>query len=162
VGDVGMKIEDVPTAGDLMQWLVDRGVTIKDAHDAVNKAMVFGAGAKRARRETAQGSIFGDSAIAPPKPAKPKKVKRRWPDDFTLTDELIRFAKERGFERGQHVGGIDWMWGKFRNRNLSRGEEYADWNAAWRTWVMNQVEYRNGGGRQGPGSVSIPHPDGRI
>jgi len=86
---------------------------------------------------------------------KPRKVATTWPEGFALDDRRRAFAKERGF--GEHE--INRMWERFRDRNQARGEQYANWDAAWRTWVNNQVEFKNRDRQQ---HTARDHIDGRL
>lgn len=73
----------------------------------------------------------------------PKKISTAIPDDFAMDAAMERFAAERGFD-GEEVRR---MFEKFCNHHRAKGSRFADWRAAWRTWVGNQVDYslqRNG------------------
>jgi hypothetical protein len=61
----------------------------------------------------------------------------------------------------EKCGTLDWQreWEKFVNHHLAKGTLMADWNAAWRTWCRNAVDFAakgNGGGNRGgrPGIVA--------
>jgi hypothetical protein len=102
--------------------------------------------------------------VLPPSPAKPAKPRRepkkaphRFPADFVLSDELLAFARERGFTAVE----IDSMWAKFSNHHKANGSEFVDWNAAWRTWVMRSVDYKNRDNR-GPGGGDRNRIDDRL
>ena len=113
---------NITCAADAISYLVERGLNTGDAEAVINQAVKNGA------------------AQAAPKKSKspPKQVLRPWPEDFTLTPELIKFAAERGFG----AAATQRMWERFRDRNQALGKEYASWPAAWRTWVNNQIEYK--------------------
>lgn len=85
-------------------------------------------------------------------PKAPKQVAIPWPEDFKLGDVQIKFAADRGFNEIE----MQRMWERFRDRNIAKGEKYVGqrgWEAAWRTWVNNQVEFKNRDNRgpRGPG-----------
>lgn len=87
-----------------------------------------------------QASLIAEAAQ--PKPAKTKRpamVKRRIPDDFALTADLITFARERGFAEAR----IRKMFDDFVNYYRASGKTWADWNAVWRTWVNRERDRLN-------------------
>ncbi len=57
-----------------------------------------------------------------------------FPDDFTLTDARRDWAAR---------GGIDaaYEFAKFRDHHRARGSVMKDWDAAWRTWCRNALEF---------------------
>lgn len=58
-----------------------------------------------------------------------------WPPDFTLTDERNQLGKEIGAE-------MPWEWNKFKDHHTAKGSRFVDWNAAWRTWLRNSVDFQ--------------------
>lgn len=74
------------------------------------------------------------TVVSPKKRSKPAMVKRRIPNDFALTDDLINFAKERGFAEQR----IKKMFEDFTNYYRASGKTWSDWNAVWRTWVNRE------------------------
>jgi len=71
------------------------------------------------------------------KSARAKKAQTAWPDDLTFGPNDRQFAEERGY-RGR---AADSLWDAFENHAKAKGLGYADWHAAWRTWVLNQVRF---------------------
>lgn len=67
------------------------------------------------------------------------------PDDFTLNETSITYAKERGVNITTELDG-------FRNYHAAKGSTYKDWQAAWRTWCGNSVKF---------GRATTPKPDDR-
>lgn len=147
-----------------MFYLERQGVSPDDAKAIITRVFCWGVSAATMRHE-----FSATPADAPPvkvraqKPAqipliadlaKPRQVARTWPADFTLTDALIKFATDRGFNQVE----AQRMWERFRDRNQAKGEKYADWNAAWRTWVNNQVEFKN----RDNNARKPDHIDGRL
>jgi len=95
-------------------------------------------------RETHASLLPADDRVVELRPkadkAKPKRAKKpetEWPEDLALTPDDRRFAEERGY-RGR---AADDLWQTFENHAKAKGLAYADWHAAWRTWVLNQVRY---------------------
>lgn len=92
---------------------------------------------------------------SPPQPQKrlrAKKSKRPLPDDFELDESMRQFAIER-------VPRIDCdaTFEHFKANALKNGNEYKDWVAAWRTWILSPYpKILHGQARDGPpGAVSI-------
>jgi hypothetical protein len=166
-----MDTSDLGTFSDVMFYLEQKGVGKDAARDIVTRVFMWGIAAAMDRlRPTRplpadvppvtpeQLSLIAEPpAPKPAKPPKPKQVARTFPEDFTLTEPLIVFAANRGFNPIE----TQRMWERFRDRNMAKGEKYADWNAAWRTWVNNQVEFRNRDGR-GPGGRDPNKHDDRL
>jgi Helix-turn-helix domain len=105
-------------------------------------------------------------------PTKPKvrdstpKARRRrqqttWPEGFHLDDHLAdHAAKKAGWDHGRAFAEFE----RFENFHRSKGTVFADWRAAWRTWVSNGVRFdRERAGKQGPvidqaGNPATPPP----
>jgi hypothetical protein len=137
--EVSAALNDIASTGDAIDYLVTKGFKPSEAVEFIGRITKIGKKTKAA-----------PAASSP----EPRKVKRPWPAEFALTDQLIKFATDRGFNPIE----ITRMWERFRDRNMSRGEQYADWNAAWRTWVNNQVEFKN----QRTQPRAPDHIDGRL
>jgi uncharacterized protein YdaU (DUF1376 family) len=97
-------------------------------------------------------SLFSSSLDSESK----KKVKREpraglritLPENWKLSEKGRAYAMERGFGHGR----IDKMATKFFNYHRGKGSKMADWEAAWRMWVENEIEYSNrDGGSNGTG-----------
>lgn len=79
------------------------------------------------------------------------------PDDWKLDDDGRCYALEHGFDTRAAVA----LGGAFRDFHRSRGNTMADWAAAWRTWVRNEVKFngrRNGNGAHGGSGPTPPRP----
>jgi hypothetical protein len=72
-----------------------------------------------------------------------KKNASQLPDDFTLNETSLAYAKDRGVNITTELDG-------FRNYHAAKGSTYKDWQAAWRTWCDNSVKF---------GRASAPKPD---
>jgi hypothetical protein len=74
-----------------------------------------------------------------------KQTRRR--RSTTLTDAMEQgwspgetgrhYAKQQGLTEQQTLAAFE----KFKAHHLAKGSAMADWNAAWRTWVLREVEY---------------------
>jgi hypothetical protein len=74
----------------------------------------------------------------PSLPKAPRaKARSRIPSDWSLSEEDIGYASDRGFG----VPQIDVMLERFRNHHAGKGSVMADWSAAWRTWVGNEIKF---------------------
>ncbi|HKU31081.1 MAG TPA: hypothetical protein VJQ60_11380 [Arthrobacter sp.] len=60
-----------------------------------------------------------------------------FPADFALTDEMRTWAEST-------APGIDlgFETEKFKDYHQSKGSTFKDWEAAWRTWMRNAVEFK--------------------
>lgn len=71
------------------------------------------------------------SGASAPKRSKPR---RRLPDDWAPTDAHRKYAAEHGID-------IDHEVGQFRAHAESKDRQQADWDAAFRTWLGNEVKW---------------------
>ena len=76
-------------------------------------------------------------------PAHPEKLKRVSikhviPGDLALSEKGRAFAAQRGFLNGT----VDAMWERFTSYHASKGTQSADFEASWRTWVLNQEQFQ--------------------
>jgi len=44
-------------------------------------------------------------------------------------------AKSAGVE-------MPWEWNKFKDHHQAKGSRFVSWDAAWRTWLRNAVDFR--------------------
>lgn len=83
---------------------------------------------------------------------KKRKPMTSVPEDFVVTKNMLAWALARGFNEIEVSTETE----KFIDRNISKGEIYADWNAAWRNWMRNALEFRNS--RRGPQYTQYTKP----
>jgi hypothetical protein len=57
-----------------------------------------------------------------------------WSADFTLTEEMERYAKEKGLNPVE-------TFESFKDYHEMHGSKFASWPAAWRTWCRNAVVF---------------------
>lgn len=74
-------------------------------------------------------------AIARQKKAPTNSRATTWPEDFTLTEERAGWAHDAG------ITDIAWEWNKFKDHALANGVTHKNWNAAWRYWIRNAIDY---------------------
>lgn len=65
-----------------------------------------------------------------------RKPKLQMPDIFPLSEKNRVYAGEKG------LGGIEQVFAKFKNYHQSKGSVFASWDAAWRTWVDNEISFK--------------------
>jgi hypothetical protein len=63
--------------------------------------------------------------------------KTGWPQDLTVNDELISIAVDQGYGPEE----AHRMFKRFKWHHLSKGNQFADWIAAWHAWVSNQLDF---------------------
>lgn len=72
-----------------------------------------------------------------PKSTRAKKSKpelTQWPENLELTPEGRRYAEVHGYRP-------DELWEQFRNKSLAKGWMHADWQHAWRNFVLQEVKF---------------------
>jgi hypothetical protein len=91
----------------------------------------------------------------PKKQRKPPAVETPLPADFTVTADMIAWAKERGIPPAIIARETE----KFKDGALARGRTYKDWPAAWRMWMQRIDDFpsNNGNGKHEP----LPQRAGR-
>lgn len=102
----------------------------------------------RARPSSSSSTSSSPSGLSESASAlsKPKGSRKRTaiPDDCPnefLKSEAVNYWKAQGGGQISLPVQVE----KFRNHHLSRGSVMADWDAAWRTWFHNSLEFANKG-----------------
>ena len=80
--------------------------------------------------------------------AKPPKRRCRIPPDWVPSDRNIQDAIDRQFS----ASDIENEACKFRDHHLAKASLFADWDAAWRTWLGNARKFGARGGMAGKAS----------
>jgi len=62
--------------------------------------------------------------------------KRAFPENYILDGVMRKFAQDRRVNAERE-------WEAFENYHRAKGTISADWNASWRTWVLNAVRFGN-------------------
>lgn len=144
--DRGMNI------GDLVERLVAKGIAIGEASEIIALAVAAGASTAPYRLKPKQRSLFAaeneDRAIRGKKPLRPM------PEPFPMTDKHREFAANKGFTNAEFI------FDQFKSHHRAKGSQFALWDSAWQTWILNQVKFNGGAPQQPrpPGSGG----DGRI
>lgn len=71
-----------------------------------------------------------------PTPYK-EKVARGWPDEFKLDETMVKYATDRGID----IEKVSSFFSDFHDWAISKGAEYKDWKAAFRTRVNKAPQY---------------------
>ena len=87
-----------------------------------------------------------DPSTTAPEPAAKVATKRtrrkpltEFPEDFTLTDDMRSWpTAQAAIEAGV---SLETEFEKFKNYHVAKGNTFADWRAAFRTWLTNAVEF---------------------
>lgn len=87
-----------------------------------------------------------DEYFSEEKPSKPKKKRNTIPAEYPMTDRHKQYAAERGLAVGYAVGIFE----NFKNHHAAKGSVMLDWDAAWRTWVGNELKFSAGRAPQNP------------
>jgi hypothetical protein len=66
------------------------------------------------------------------------KARAPLPEDWKPSDIDLAYAADRGFD----PAAVTRMACKFFDHHRSRGNLMADWAAAWRTWVNNEIQFQ--------------------
>lgn len=61
------------------------------------------------------------------------------PTDFKITDNMRKYAASKNFR-----GDLDAMTERFLNWHSAKGNKFADWSAAWRNWLLKDIELNAG------------------
>jgi hypothetical protein len=79
-----------------------------------------------------------------------KKPARPMPDIFPASEAMRAYAEKRGYKfeippcfafNKTRPGPAQTMFEAFKNHHGAKGSQFADWDAAWRTWVDNQAKW---------------------
>lgn len=73
--------------------------------------------------------------------SKPAKKKRQTiPTQYPMTNRHKEYAAARGLANGH----AELIFENFRNHHAAKGTLMLDWDAAWRTWVGNEIKFSAG------------------
>ena len=138
--------------GELVERLVAHGLKVGEASEIIALAVAAGAATYPHRAKPKQQTLFADGgnedrAFRGKKPLKPM------PEPFAMTDKHREFAAKNGFPKA------DFMFDQFKAHHRAKGSQFAMWDSAWQTWVLNQRKF-NGGAPEQPRQL-VNH-DGRI
>jgi len=58
------------------------------------------------------------------------------PEIFPITDQMKAYAQKKGFS-----GDLQNLSEKFLNYHRAKGSKFIDWNAAFRNWILKEIEF---------------------
>lgn len=77
-----------------------------------------------------------DKSITDVMPKKPSRKRSKplteFPEDFTVTEAMKRWAKAKGYD-----SDLETETEAFIDNHISKGNKFSDWARAWQTWVRN-------------------------
>ena len=99
------------------------------------------------QEEQEEQSIGGaDDFFTAEPPAKKNKRRSTMPAEYPMTDRHKKYAVERGLANGY----AETIFENFKNHHAAKGTVMLDWDAAWRTWVGNEIKFSAGRVPQNP------------
>ncbi len=122
---------DLPKSPILWKFFNSCGVVNKALAEALSKALPEGVPYTESESESGTETESERGTVNPPS--------RRCaiPNGFELTDELIAFARKQGVNNGS----IEAVFNHFKDHHKAKGTVCLDWKAAWRTWVMREIQF---------------------
>ncbi len=66
-----------------------------------------------------------------------RKAETPPPDSFEITETMWTWATEQGVAHER----VEAETAKFLDHHKAKASKFSDWNAAWRTWMRNSVEF---------------------
>ena len=93
-------------------------------------------------RSASSHAIDGELFEPPKRATKPK------PQAVALDAEMPAIARSFAAERGFLNGNADALWERFTNHHAAKGSRFANIEAAWRTWVLNEIKFSGGRNEQ--------------
>lgn len=102
------------------------------------------------RTENSTGTIKYKEVLKKRERRKPLTLP---PENFQLTDQIKSYAQKKGY-----TGDLQNLSEKFLNHHRSKGNRFSDWNAAFRNWILKEVEFNPAG----PSAADQPLNGGRT
>lgn len=105
-------------------------------------------------------TLFGEEL--PPKGKRPSRAKpKRRATEETMPVEMTPRMREHAAASGFINGTVTAMFAKWRDHHIAKANEIADYEASWRTWVGNAIEFRErDAAKAKPGYREHIRPDG--
>jgi hypothetical protein len=95
-----------------------------------------------AEREGDKSPPLAPEGAPPRQQRRGRKPPTPVPEEFDLTEPLLAWAKEH---TGLDAGAIERETQKMLSHNRAHGSVMADWQAAWRTWMLRVNDFRKAG-----------------
>jgi len=84
-----------------------------------------------------ESTVMRDEYFPEENTPRPKKKRSTIPKIYPMTDRHKSYAAERGLV-GDYARDV---FDNFKNHHEAKGSVMADWDAAWRTWVGNEIKF---------------------
>ena len=111
--------------------LPDKSLKNKDASSGADATRLE----ETRKEETRKESLADPSGPAPRKRSKSKSTLQT---DIQINTIQRKFAQEAGFPDAE----LETLFQGFKNHHIAKGSVMSDWDAAWRTWVTNDLKWR--------------------
>jgi len=85
------------------------------------------------------------------KSIKRESVKTLAPENFSITDKSIEYARQKGF-----TGDLETLTERFLNHHRAKGSKFASWESAWKNWLLKELEFNP------PGPADLPLNGGKT
>lgn len=95
----------------------------------------------RSKKEVKQVEVVSENQKPPTELKESTSAKRK--TQFPFGEEIPDDMKAEAQKRVPHANAQA-LYEKFRLYNLSKGNTYIDWSAAWRVWLMNAPKFGDG------------------
>ena len=97
--------------------------------------------------------------IKEPSESGARKRGHRLPDDFALTDDDRKYARDKGIDPDYAFEGFCLHWWNETGAKANK----LNWHLAWKTWVRNEIKYGNKGRHSSavPSTSWVP-PDSEL
>lgn len=90
---------------------------------------------QKALKEVQSSTSYNSSVCGAPE-KKTAKRKTPAPDHLPVTESMRTLAREKGF-----TGDLAELTANFLDFHRAKGNTFADWTAAWRTWLRNEIRF---------------------
>jgi hypothetical protein len=101
---------------------------LRAKRDAEKHSVTHGDAPEEKRRESESTTL---RVVARGRAKTTRQVKSKIRDKAEPTESQIAAARAKGLTETERIA----EWGNFRDYNLVKGSELADWDAAWRRWL---------------------------
>lgn len=123
------------------RWTVSKGVATAaiGVQQQVPEGIATDAPLERTLKpqpETTEAELPLGSAPVKKLPKKRQTI----PPQYPMTNRHKEYAAERGLANGH----AELIFENFRNHHAAKGTLMLDWDAAWRTWVGNEIKFSAG------------------
>lgn len=119
--------------GAISRWK-DKDINKLDNNSSANGSAIGSANQQPMAKNGSSSSSSSSTSL------KPKDKRYIIPNDFSLTDKMKEYAHGKGITNGK----CEELFEAFYDWHKAKGDLMADWVAAWRTWVRNDIKFNAG------------------